>query len=103
MTKNLYLVLMLFDQYIIDAMLYDNDNEIVYYGFKNFKDKIKTIKNEDYIKITDLKKYFDEEEFMTIKIDEITSRKLIQKGTNDFIDWPLDEFLESINMMEYSI
>jgi hypothetical protein len=27
----------------------------------------------------------------------------MKKGTDNFIDWPLDEFFESVNMMEYSI
>lgn len=103
MSKNLYLVLMLFENYIIDAMLYDNDQEVVYYGFKNFKDKIKTKSDKSYIKINDLKKYFDDEEFMTIKVNEMMFNDLMKKGTDNFIDWPLDEFFESVNMMEYSI
>ena len=94
---------MLFDQYIIDAMLYDNDQEVVYCGFKNFKDKIYDKRDQSYIKINDLKKYFDDEEFTIIKIDQKIFNELMEKGTNDFIDCLLSEFFESINMMEYSI
>jgi hypothetical protein len=103
MKKKLYLVLMLFQNYIIDAMLYDNDKEFIYYGFKNFKDKVKDKRNKSYIKINDLKNYFDDEEFMTIKIDEKMFNDLIKKGADDFIDWPLEEFFQSANMVEYQI
>jgi hypothetical protein len=94
---------MLFQNYIIDAMLYDNDYEMAYCGFKNFKDKIKNKNNKDYVDINDFKKYFDDDEFMIIKIDEIMFENLINKGVDDFIDWPLDEFLYDANMIEYQV
>ena len=94
---------MLFQNYIIDAMLYDNDYEMAYCGFKKFKDKIKNKNNKDYVDINDFKKYFDDDEFMIIKIDEIMFENLINKGVDDFIDWPLDEFLDDANMIEYQV